>query len=464
MRASWRALAANLAAGVRLAFYLPVRRLAFRLTVGQLLGLFVVSALVDIAADALRYGEDGEFSWYGLGNEVLSGGILVATSALLALMFRDRSLTLAVPTIALASFPVLQLANAVPWIELTGSATATWFIDRAVLVWIVAVLVRSVYVALEYVAHLRPLRALLGGLMLAAPIFFAAWIAPVDPWFVPSGRETADASLPSPASEPVLAIQRELLDDALASLDDQRPGVVDLYFVGFAADSQDVFRKDVEAAKRVMDEKWGTADRSIALVNNRRTLLTTPIATLSNLRDTLDEIAAAIDTEEDVVMIYLASHGAKDGTLTTRLAPLELVPITPAQVRAALDEAGIRYSVVVVSACYAGVYVDALAGDDTAVIAASQADRRSFGCDVDSESTYFGEAFFQDAMAKAPGIAEAFEMARARVELREREAGLAPPSNPQARIGPGIAAKLESLKRRGGTAQQQAARRASPGV
>jgi hypothetical protein len=241
--------------------------------------------------------------------------------------------------------------------------------------------------------------------------------------------------------------------------------VVDLYFVGFAADAtEDVFRKDVEAARRVMDEKWGTGDRSVALVNNPRTLLTTPAATLTHLRESLEEIAAAMDVDEDVVMIYLASHGSRDGTLETRLPPLELVPITPAQVRAALDDAGIRYRVVVVSACYAGTWVDALADDDTAVVAAAHAGRQSFGCGHGSESTFFGEAFFQEGMAKAASLDEAFEAARAGVERREREHGHAPPSDPQIRIGRGIAPKLDALKRRGGASQQQAARRAPPAV
>ena len=465
MGAFWSSLAANLRAGLRLALVLPVRRLDFRIDLPQLLALFVVSAIVDIGADWLRYGEEGVFSWYGLGNEILSGGILVATSAVLALWFRERSLAMAVPVIALASFPVLQLLNALPWVTFTGSAVVTWFIDRAILCWIAFSLVRSVYVALEYVATLRPLRALAGGLLMASAIYYTAWIAPIDPWFVPASSDAHDARYPSPASEPVLAMQRELLDDALASLEDQRPGVVDLYFVGFAADaSQDVFRKDVEAAKRVMDEKWGTGDRSLALINNPRTLLTTPIATLSNLRDALDEIAAAMDTAEDVVMIYLASHGRRDGTLTTRLPPLELVPITPAQLRAALDDAGIRNRIIVVSACYAGTYADALADDDSAVIVAAQTDRMSFGCGHDSESTFFGEAFFQEGMSKATGIAEAFEIARAGVERREREKGLSPPSNPQARIGSGIATKLDALKRRSGGAQQQAAKSRVPAV
>ena len=55
-----------------------------------------------------------------------------------------------------------------------------------------------------------------------------------------------------------------LLDDALSSLEDGRAGVADLYFVGVAGDAtEDAFRDDVEAAQRVMDERWGTAARSV---------------------------------------------------------------------------------------------------------------------------------------------------------------------------------------------------------
>lgn len=465
MGAFVRRLAANLGAGLRLALFLPARRIAFRVDLPQLLALFVVSALVDVGADALRYGDEGIFSWLGLGNEVLAGGLLLLTAAVLALLYRDRTLTLAVPLIALAAFPILQLANALPWLRLGVPVWIAGIVDRLVLVWIVLVLVRTVHVALEYRRVHRPWRALAGGLLLAAPIFYASSIAPVDPWFAPPARDAHDPRYPNPASEPVLALQKEILDDALTSLEDGRGGVVDLYFVGFAGDaSEDVFRKDVEAARRVMDERWGTGDRSLLLVNNPRTLLTTPFATLSNLREALDELAAAMDVDEDVAMVYLAAHGDRTAGLDVRLAPLELVSITPALLRSAFDDAGIRYRIVVVSACYSGAFVDALADNDTAVIAAAQADRTSFGCGVGSEATWFGEAFFQDGMAKAATLPEAFELARAAVERRERDQGLTPPSNPQIRIGPGMQAKLRDLGRRGGGTDQRVARPAPPRV
>ena len=82
------------------------------------------------------------------------------------------------------------------------------------------------------------------------------------------------------------------------------------------------FRKDVLAAQKVMDQHWDTEGRSIALINNPRTLLDTPIATVTNLKAALDEIGASIDIEQDVVMVYLASHGSASHVFEISLRPL----------------------------------------------------------------------------------------------------------------------------------------------
>src|SRR5205823_3112866 len=139
------------------------------------------------------------------------------------------------------------------------------------------------------------------------------------------------------------------------------PNVTDLYFVAFAGDArEDVFRKDVTAARKVMDERWGTEGRSVVLINNPRTLLESPAATVSNLRETLNEIGGTIDVEQDVVMIYLASHGSRDHVLEVALPPLELAPLTAPALRGLLDEAGIKWRIIVISACYSGGFIEAL--------------------------------------------------------------------------------------------------------
>jgi len=458
MRDELLKLARNLHAGLRLALFLRVSRLAFRIDVVQLLLLFALSALLDFASDWVRYGPDAYFSTYGAGNELFSAGLMMLIAALLALALRQGTLTLALPVLVLSASPPLQIALTLPtaldrWGTLPVTLVAP--LELLVLAWAVVMFVRAAAVALAPPRPHRWAKALVAGLLLAAPLWFAPSLAPLEPWWrQPAVHGGVDPRYPSAASEAVLAAQQEVFDDALSALDDESPESTDLYFVGFAGDGEDdVFRKDVQAAQRVMDERWGTEGRSIALINNPRTLLDTPLATVSNLRVTLNEIGSVINPDDDVVMVYLASHGSRRGIIDVSMPPLELAPLTPAALRTLLDDAGIRWRIIVVSACYSGAFVDALADDDTLVMTASEVDRTSFGCSHRNDATYFGDALFHDGLAKSDSIVGAFEIAKKIVAEREKAAGLSPPSNPQISIGDAIAEKLRELER-GGSARR----------
>ena len=451
-------LGRNLVAGLRLALFLPVSRLAFRIDVAQVLLLFALSALADFGSDWVRYGPDAYFSWYGAGNELYAAGVMLLLSALLALAFRQGPLLLAIPVLVLSGYPPLQFALTLP------SALARWAalpdawltpLESLTLAWVVALFIRAVAVALAPGRPRRWLRAAAGGLLLATPLWLSSSIAPTETWWRQAESHGGiDPRYPSPASEAVLATQQDLFDEALSSIKDETPGAADLYFVGFAGDArEDVFRKDVQAAQQVMDERWNTEGRSIALVNNPRTLLDTPMATVTNLRATLNEIGAAINPDEDVVMVYLASHGSRDHVLEIALPPLKLAQLTPAALRTMLDDAGIKWRIVVVSSCYSGAYIDALGDDQTLVMTASQADRAAFGCGQRSEATDFGQALFAEALAASDSLVAAFEIARKRVAEREIAAGHTPPSNPQMSVGDAMAGKLKELER-GGAARR----------
>ncbi len=458
MRNELAKLARNLRAGLRLVFFLRVSRLDFRVDLGQLLLLFTLSALLDFGSDWVRYGPDAYFSPFGAGNEIFSGGLMMLVVALIALALRERELVLAIPVLVLSGYPALQVLLTLPtaltrWGPLPVALASP--LETAVLGWTVALFVRAVAVALPAGRTRRWTRAVAAGIVLALPIWFASTFAPIESWWQqPAEHDGVDPRYPSPASEAVLSTQQNVLDEALSGLDDETPGVADLYFVGFAGDAaEDVFRKDVLAAQQVMDVRWNTEGKSIALINNPRTLLDTPIATVSNLRETLNEIGSIINPDEDVVMIYLASHEGADHVLDISLPPLELAQLTPAALRGLLDDAGIKWRIVVVSACYSGAFVDALADEQTLVMTASQSDRASFGCSFRSDATYFGEALFTQGLAKSDSILGAFERAKKRVAEREAAAGLAPPSNPQLSVGAAIAEKLKELER-GGAARR----------
>ncbi len=144
--------------------------------------------------------------------------------------------------------------------------------------------------------------------------------------------------------------------------------------------------------------------------------------------------------------------------LETALPPLELVSLSAPALRGLLDEAGIKWRIVVVSACYSGGFIDALKDENTLVLTASEADRTSFGCGHRSDATFFGEALFQHGLTRSRSLLGAFDAARARVAERERAGGFRRPSNPQVFVGAAMADKLKELDRGG------AAPRASHGV
>jgi hypothetical protein len=431
-----RNLGRNLSAGLRLAVFRPVTILDFRIGIAEVLLLLVVSAVLDLAGDWLHYGPGGQISWYGAGSEFFGAGILLVSAALLSLAFGRKGLTLAIPVIALAAYPAIQIVHT---LSTTIPALPDWLedvrtvFDVAVMAWGFVVLMRVVAVSL--LPDRGPVwpRALPGGLLLAAPLFFSSLLMPSVSWWRGAGPADVDARYPNPASEPVLASQQTLLDDALAALEDSRSGQPDLYFVGFAGDARDdAYRADVLAAKKAMDDRWDTRDRSIALVNAPATLLQLPMATVTHLRETLKEVAAAINPDEDIVLIYLAGPTDRDGNLGVRMPPLELAQLSPATLRSLLDEAGIRWRVVVVSACNSDGFVDALGDVETLVIAA--AGTSGDACPHGAASTPLGDALFGDTLAGGDSIGKAIEAARDKTGAR-----LA--------AGPAITEKLRSFDR-----------------
>ncbi len=447
MRNAFASLGHNLAAGLRLALFMPVSRTAFRITPTQLVLLAIVSATIDIDADWVRAAREAQFSLLGLHSELFALGLLVLTSAVIAVMRRDGALLLALPVVILASFPAIQIAGVIPDLPQAGpsvSDAARQFLADAFLVWVAALCVRAVFVCIDPQLPRRKAWALGGGFLLVAPIWFPHLLGPLDPWWREVDIQATGAGPVNPASEPALAAQQFLMDRALDGLEDEQPGVTDLYFVGFAPDARrSGFAVDVELAKRTMDEHWGTRGRSVLLVNSPTTVAQRPYATITNLRETLLEIGDIIDPDDDVVMVYLTGSAGRDHALAAINPPLELVPLSPVGLRQLFDTAGIRWRIVVVSTCYAGAWVDALKDANTVVIASSAAGIHADGCEGGVGTTAFGDAFFGKGMRNSDDIARAFDTAQTRLSARGATA-------PVLWIGPAIAERLKSLAHRGG--------------
>ena len=241
MRSAIHALGRNLAAGLRLAFFMPVERVAFRISPLQLLLIVIVSAAIDVDADWVRAAHEARFSILGLHAEIFALGLLALTSAILAILRRDNDLYLALPIVVLASLPAIQIANVLPDLPQANaavSAEARRIFEYALLAWMIAVAMRSVYVCTDPARPHRRAWGVAGGALLIAPLWFAPLLGPLDPWWRDRDSTSGETDAASPASEAVLAAQEFMMDRALDSLEDEKPGVTDLYFVGFAPDAR----------------------------------------------------------------------------------------------------------------------------------------------------------------------------------------------------------------------------------
>ncbi len=212
------------------------------------------------------------------------------------------------------------------------------------------------------------------------------------------------------------------------------PPRVDVVAFGLWGD-QSVFASEAAGAARIVARRYGHGGKVIVRVNTKRR----GEATEENLRATLASLGASMDPERDILFLILTSHGDQEGVGVA--TPREKSFITPIELRDMLRESGARLSVVVVSACYSGIFADALAEPDTLVITAADADHASFGCRDGAKWTTFGEAFFGDALAQAKTLPGAFALARSRIAAREQAEGF-DPSNPQMAGGERVLKRL----------------------
>lgn len=220
--------------------------------------------------------------------------------------------------------------------------------------------------------------------------------------------------------ETALYRQRPLLDAALAGIEPSVQGKISLYLLAIGGDgSQEVFRREVEFVRAQFDREFGTRGHSMVLVNSRTTAGSAPMATVTSIRESIKTIAARMDRDHDILFLFLTSHGGKDHELKLNQNAMSLRGLRPRELAEILEQSRIRWKVVLVSACYSGGFVEPLKSDTTMVITAARADRTSFGCEDENDFTYFGRAFFKEALPASASFQDAF--GRAQVLVGEWE-------------------------------------------
>jgi hypothetical protein len=234
--------------------------------------------------------------------------------------------------------------------------------------------------------------------------------------------DVADRARSALNLETALYNQRSLLDKALAAIEPARKDRINLYLLAVAGDgSQEVFRREVEFVRGQFDRDFGTRGRSLALVNSRNTVDTVPMATVTSIRESIRTIASRMDRDNDILFLFMTSHGGRDHEFKLNQNAMGLRGLRPQELARMLEEARIRWKVVLVSACYSGGFVEPLKSESTMVITAARADRTSFGCADENDFTYFGRAFFKEALPKSDSFFDAFTRAQALVGEWEKK-------------------------------------------
>ena len=235
-----------------------------------------------------------------------------------------------------------------------------------------------------------------------------------------AGRLSHDATgkrLPDPLEIGLLR-QGPLLADMLEAVP-ASTAAAELYSLTVAGDGrQSVFMREVDYVDALLAERFA-ARGQITLVNHRDQLTERPLATRETIARAVRTLAERSGAE-DLIFIYLTSHGSADHQLVLAQPRMALDDLPATDLATLLQPLAERDKVVVISACYSGGFIEPLKSPNTLVITAARADRVSFGCSEESEFTYFGRALFAEALQRTRDIVQAFTLAQARVAEREQ--------------------------------------------
>ena len=254
----------------------------------------------------------------------------------------------------------------------------------------------------------------------------------------------ADEKLLPDTLEVGLLAQGRLLEQAMSNVPASTPAV-ELYSLTLAGDGkQSVFLREADYVSNLLSSRFG-AYGQIRLVNHRDHLGDRPMATRESLRRAALALAER-SGPEDLLFIYLTSHGTHEHELVLDQPRLELADLPADELATVLAPLKNRDKIIVISACYSGGYIPALKDDRTMIMTASRTDRVSFGCSEEADFTYFGDALFAQALNQTDDLQQAFTLAKATVADRE-QADNFEASEPQIWAPKGVLARWQLLRK-----------------
>ena len=384
--------------------------------------------------DFVDAGFVGRLSVWGIISDAALNYFWLVAIALVGLLIRNANifLPLAVGTAAVSVvLSALWIPATYLWQEFSPASyqqflTPAWWC-------LFGIEMTAFFRILSWYCPVHLVQRLMLSIIYTGTILFSIWyFPPQSMFFEPWGEGSANEPL---NVEDVYYAQPNLMRQAVHQIADEEPGEVDVYHIGFAAyGEQDVFLHEVENALAILTDKFHSDGKTLGLINNRATVMNSPLATRHNLRRGIKAIAEKMNLDEDIMLVFLSSHGNEDGSISVHLEELGLSDLTASELRQSLDEPHVYWRIIIVSACFSGSFIDELKSPSTLIMTAAAADKSSFGCEHQRDWTYFGEAFFRQALPGNASLVDSFEAARNIINERERTEGKEA-SEPQIWIG-----------------------------
>lgn len=239
--------------------------------------------------------------------------------------------------------------------------------------------------------------------------------------------------------EQALFDQPAILAKALDTVAPQNANLAELYPVIVAGDgTQDVFYLEAKTIQEVIDKKFSSGARTLMMGNHPDTMGDVPLATRVSLPLALQEISQKMDPQQDILLLYLTSHGSADHKFYLATPGHKFLGLAAQDLAQTINDLPVKWKVIIVSACYSGGFIEPLKAPEHLIITAARDDRTSFGCSDEDTMTYFGRAFFEQALPKASSFVAAYTRATELITEWEDEEGFEH-SEPQIYVGKAIA-------------------------
>lgn len=230
--------------------------------------------------------------------------------------------------------------------------------------------------------------------------------------------------------EEILNTNGLILNNSIQNLNNGTDGKRDTFYLLIAGDgTQQVFEKEIEFISKYFDPNF-----SLVLANQLDYNGKYPLATKLSLKKALISIESKMNIDEDVLFLYMTSHGSKRGAFSIKHPDLNLNPIYHKELSALFGSLKIKNKIIMISSCYSGVYIPKLKDEYTSILTASSAEKTSFGCSNKSDMTWFAKGFFSELKGTKIVLQKRFDHAVEKVKQWESEHGYQF-SDPQIWIG-----------------------------